>query len=211
MREITAGAALGALIGLMVGLATSEVVGSVVAGLVALLAAFFGLQGGTTRLPAATPQRIAAFSVAAILAVLAGVGIRATDAFAPDPQSRASEWQAAGFDARTAGRIVAFERLGVVPGIWFAPEGAIDAARDRTTNLKSALFADVVADSSDVAAESCATLDGHTYTTADALVEALKMENSVWSAFADAVPSDLPEVSRNNILRAGIALVCKGL
>lgn len=204
MREITAGAALGALIGLMVGLAASEVVGSVVAGLVALLAAFFGLQGGTTRLPAATPQRIAAFSVAAILAVLAGVGIRATDAFAPDPQSRASEWQAAGFDARTAGRIVAFERLGVVPGIWFAPEGAIDAARDRTTNLKSALFADV-------AAESCATLDGHPYPTADALVEALKMESPVWSAFADAVPSDLPEVSRNNILRAGIALVCKGL
>jgi hypothetical protein len=204
MREITAGAALGAFIGLMVGLAASEVVGSVVAGLVALLAAFFGLQGGTTRLPAATPQRIAAFSVAAILAVLAGVGIRATDAFAPDPQSRASEWQAAGFDARTAGRIVAFERLGVVPGIWFAPEGAIDAAQERTTNLKSALFADVVAD-------SCATLNGRTYPTADALVEALKKESPVWSDFADAVPSDLPEASRANVLRAGVALVCKGL
>ena len=39
-------------------------VGSVVAGLVAPLAAFFGLQGGGARLPAATPQRIVAFSFA---------------------------------------------------------------------------------------------------------------------------------------------------
>lgn len=202
MREVTAGATLGALIGLMVGLATSQVVGSVLAALVALLAAFFGLQGGTARLPAATPQRIAAFSVAAILAVLAGIGIRVTDAFSPTPESRAKEWQAAGFDEKTAGRIVAFESLGVVPGVWIAPEGAIGAARDRTTILKSALFADVTTD-------SCHTLNSRPYPDSDALVDALKLESDAWAKFATSVQANLPEDARTRVLRAGIALVCE--
>ena len=135
--------------------------------------------------------------------MLAGIGIRVTDAFSPNPETRASEWQAAGFDARTAGRIVAFERLGVVPGIWFAPEGAIDSARERTSNLKSALFADVVA-------ESCDTRTSRTYPDADALVDALTVESTAWAKFAGAVQADLPEASRSKILRAGIALVCEG-
>ena len=197
-----AGAALGALIGLLIGLATSGVAGSVVAGLVALLAAFFGLQGGSARLPSTTPQRIASFSVAAAITVLAGVAIRATDALSPALESRSREWQAAGFDAKTAGHIVAFERLGVVPGAWTAPEGAIEAASRRTTLKSSVLFAGA-------AAKSCDALAHRKYPGAHALTRAMNHEEGVWAAFAKAVPSNLPEASRTVVLRAAIALVCE--
>ena len=72
-----AGAALGLLLGLLVGLSASPVVASVVTGLVALLAGMFGLSDklplGLSR---AGAHRLAAFALAAAVAVLLGLQLR---------------------------------------------------------------------------------------------------------------------------------------
>ena len=202
MRDIVAGAALGALIGLLVGLATSTVVGSVVAGLVALIATFFGLQDSDARLPSATPPRVAAFSIAAVLAVLVGISMRANDVLAPDIQSRVRAWEGIGFGSKISREIVAFERLGIVPGSWIAPEGAFQAAVKRSERISTALYASQ-------AATSCGVLTGRDYPTASALAKALEVEGGVWKRFVESIPTELSNDVRKGTLRAAIELVCK--
>ena len=122
-------------------LAANETVGLVVGGLVALLAAFFGLNGGVPALPAAPPARTGAFCVAATVAVLAGVTLRALNTYAPDPESMAREWKRAGFDATAAAELVAFERLGIVQGAWSTPTGTLESSQERIARRTTALYA----------------------------------------------------------------------
>ena len=197
MRDIVIGASLGALIGFLVGLAVSEVVGSVIAGLVALLTAFFGLQEGNSILRPATPQRIVAFSAAAVLAVLLGITIRTHDVLAPSLKMRALAWQEVGVDKKTAGEIVVFERLGVMPVSWTTTVDAIQAAKERST----VLFANKIAN-------SCDTLTGREYLTVESLYDALIAEGSIWEKFAVSVPSTLGKEERSKILQAAITLRC---
>ena len=195
MREITAGVSLGALIGLLVGLATSGVVGSVVAGLMAMIGTFFGLQGSETRLLSATPPRITAFSVAAVLAVLVGISMRTNDALTPSLQSSLHAWQDIGFKPETARRIVAFERLGMVPEFWVSPQGS---ARGKvSTVLYNAK-----------AAGSCGTLTGREYPSGSALAEALIAEKGAWEKLVESAPAELSDGARKRILLAGVALTC---
>lgn len=72
-----AGAALGLLLGLLVGLSAAPVVSAVVTGLVALLAAMFGLSDKLSLgLSRAGAHRLAAFALAAAIAVLLGLQLR---------------------------------------------------------------------------------------------------------------------------------------
>ena len=195
MREITAGASLGALIGLLVGLATSGVVGSVVAGLMAILGTLFGLQESETRLLSATPPRITAFSMAAVLAVLVGISMRTNDALTPSLQSSLKAWQDVGFKPETARRIVAFERLGTVPEFWVSPQGPTRG------QVSTVLY-------NTKAAGSCGILTGREYPSGNALAEALIAERGAWEKLAKSLPAELSDGARKRILLAGVALSC---
>lgn len=198
MKDLAAGSSLGALIGLLIGLSVNEVVGSVVAGLVALLTTFFGLQSGTSKTFATTPGRITSFSVAALLALLAGIYMRTNDTLVPDVTRSAEAWQKVGFQPEIAAELVAFERLGVAPERWLTSDAAIEASIKRST----VLFASV-------GAASCDRLGGRRYDDSHAIEEAISVEGGAWAKLADSLPPNTPEATREAILRFAIVLLCE--
>lgn len=198
LKDIAAGASLGALIGVLIGLSVSDVVGSVVAALVALLATFFGLQSDTGRTFASTPNRIASFSVVALLALFAGVYLRTNDTLSPDLVQRADAWQNVGFRPKVAAQLVAFERLGVAPEAWLTSDTAVEASTMRS----SVLFASK-------GAASCIRLAGRNYADADSIAEAMKVEGGAWAKLVDSWPANTPETTREAILRFAIVLLCE--
>lgn len=111
-----AGAALGLLLGLLVGLSATPVVSAVVTGLVALLAAMFGLSDklplGLSR---AGAHRLAAFALAAALAVLGGLQLR-THWLAPDVAELRRQLEEIGITAPEEQRqMLRFLRFGLLP------------------------------------------------------------------------------------------------
>ncbi len=112
LGEIVAGSGLGALVGMLLGLSVSHVVGSVIGALAALLGAFLGLRGDG---PAGRSWRIGAFGLACLIAVLAGISVRAHALLAPSVRDDVAAWTRAGFPADEARAYVALARLGVKP------------------------------------------------------------------------------------------------
>lgn len=198
VKDIAAGSSLGALIGVLIGLSVNDVVGSLVAALVALLATFFGLQSGTSSTFASTPIRIASFSVAALLALFAGLYLRTNNTLAPDIARRAEAWKDVGFRPNIAARLVAFERLGVVPEAWSTSDASIEASIKRL----SVLFASE-------GAGSCDRLAGRSYADANAVAEAMEVEGGAWAKLVDSSPDNTPDATREAILRFAIVLLCE--
>lgn len=198
VKDVAAGSSLGALIGVLIGLSVNDVVGSVVAALVALIATFFGLQSGLSRTFASTPNRIASFSVAALLAIFAGIYLRTNDILAPDIVHRAEVWQKVGFQPDIAARLAAFERLGITPEAWSTSAAAIEASTKRS----SVLFASG-------GTASCDRLAGRSYADANAVAEAMKVEGGAWAKLVDSSPANTPDATREAILRFAIVLLCE--
>lgn len=114
-----AGAALGLLLGLLLGLSASPVVSGVVTGLVALLAALFGLSdklpGGGAGLGATGAHRLAAFALAAAVAVLLGLQLRTTW-LAPDVAAQKRQLAEIGItDPGEQKQMLRFLRYGLLP------------------------------------------------------------------------------------------------
>src|SRR2546423_801872 len=110
---LLAGASLGMLLGLLIGLSSSPIVSSVVGSLITLSAAILGLRNGAARTNGEHASSttfsmdlrrlgVAAFGVTCAIAVLAGVALRARDAFALSPQQQVAKWVAAGYAASDA-------------------------------------------------------------------------------------------------------------
>jgi hypothetical protein len=112
LPDILAGVALGSLFGLLLGLSVAQTVAGVIAALAAVLAGFFGL---ADRPFIGSPERIAGFGFAALLAIVLGVSLRAQDSLSRTPEAAVARWTAAGFSPGEAQALVAFERLGIRP------------------------------------------------------------------------------------------------
>jgi len=125
MAKIAAACALGLLTGLLVGLSTSGVTASVVSAALAMAAGVMALTGITNPfLP--TGENAAAraaghdwavffFAVVTIIGLGGGLWMRTHDTLSPTPDELVARWQAAGFEAAEARKIVVAQ-LGAAAG-----------------------------------------------------------------------------------------------
>ena len=117
MAKVAAACALGLLTGLLVGLSTSGVTASVVSAALAMAAGVMALTGiSNPFLPkgesaalrsAGHDWAVFCFAVVTIAGLGGGLWMRTHDTLSPSPAELVARWQAAGFEAAEARRIVA--------------------------------------------------------------------------------------------------------
>ena len=199
MRNFGVGAALGIFLGLLIGLSVSEVVAGIVTGLVAILGTLFGLRSAAAAgpIPGGNGARIAGFALAATLALLAALLARTHGWLEPTPHEIQARWVAAGFSAKDASDLAAFQRLGLVPAGRTAGEAKTSKAGT------GALYASHSDD------DACEALLGRRYGSADAMASALNAEGGVWKQLAASIPADTGEAARLAALKAAVAALCK--
>ncbi|MGD1878086.1 MAG: hypothetical protein ACFB13_11360 [Kiloniellaceae bacterium] len=125
MAKIAAACALGLLTGLLVGLSTAGVTASVVSAALAMAAGVMALTGITNPfLPkgenaaarsAGHDWAVFCFAVVTVAGLGGGLWMRTHDTLSPTPGELVARWQAAGFEAAEARRIVTAQ-LGAAAG-----------------------------------------------------------------------------------------------
>ena len=147
MRNFGVGAALGIFLGLLIGLSVSEVVAGIVTGLVAILGTLFGLRSEAAAgpIPGGNGARIAGFALAATLALLAALLARTHGWLEPTPHEIQARWVAAGFSAKDASDLAAFQRLGLVPAGRTAGEAKTSKAMASALNAEGGVWKQLAA------------------------------------------------------------------
>lgn len=119
------GMGIGLLIGLLIGLTTNGIVGIIIGTLTTILLAYVGTGDGA---PAEdTSMRIGAFGLFCVVGILAGLYLRVTNAFVPNPTDQVQMWMKDGvFTKEEAKTYYLYDRFA------FTPAGqAIDTTKDR--------------------------------------------------------------------------------
>jgi hypothetical protein len=201
-REAFAGIALGILVGGLVGLSTSPVAANFLGAMTALLVAFFGLRGsnagaeddsGNATTSAAGSIRIAAFSLACLIAIVLSVAARTHDLFSPSAQAQVQQWTSAGYSAQEARQLAAYKMIGILPARSTAATAAPNAS-------SSVLFGS--------AADECRQLDPSSFANIHEMTNALHLASGRWQQLGGAL-DQLPEANRLAMAQASWELACR--
>jgi hypothetical protein len=108
---------MGLLVGALIGLSTVPVVAGVISALTALVGGFLGLAAPTSaRIPFSLQcWRIVGFGLISVLAIIAGIYLRTSQALQPPIKDQVKALTEAGFDTPTAQELIAYRDFGIVP------------------------------------------------------------------------------------------------
>lgn len=192
IAELCAGAGVGIVVGIIMGLSASPVVGTVLGSISAGLLALLGFKTGTFN--ALSSFRVAAFGLACVSGIFAGIAVRTHSWLSPDLQKEVSRWTAAGFTSQQAQQLVLFERTGVLQKDWISTEKSVGS-----TSL-SVLFATKSAD-------DCGYFTSARYPEIGAQLDAFAQKGGEFAKMARIV-RQLPEAAQRQVLDTSLELRC---
>jgi hypothetical protein len=194
---IAAGCSVGLLLGALAGLSVSPVVGTLIGTVTALAVGYFGFKEHTAGGHAAdgAPRRwgVAAFSLACLAGIFAGLTVRSAGLLSPTPKAEVELWKQAGYGDQDAHDLVALRLAGLVP------KGATVQQRTDAAAASSVLFA--------AESDRCADLRRARFASVDDWRRAFGIAGGSWATLATASAGVEPR-AQEVLLASAWSLAC---